>query len=225
MKIFINVGHGGKDSGAVGNGLREKDIVLDLGRKIVDYLKANYTGFEIKLFRSDDTYYTLDQITDEANKWGADVFVSLHVNAGGGTGFESFAYNGNVSRETLNYQSILHDEIMKLLKPFGVRDRGKKRANLHVLRETKAPAVLTESMFIDHSGDAGLLRRADFINALVRGHVNGIVRLADLKKKKEDSDVFYRVVTGSFKNRDNAEQRMIELKRKGFDSFLDVYRK
>lgn len=235
MRVFINLGHGGRDPGAVGNGLKEKDLVLKIGKIVYDRLK-DY-NLTVKMFRDDDTFYSLRRITDEANKWKADLFISIHVNAGGGTGFESFIFNGNVSRETNRLQSDVHSEIMKAVNKHNIRDRGKKRANFHVLRETSMSAVLTENLFIDTKRDAELLRSDKFINDVATGHVNGIVKFTGAKRVKtervqtervntEDSDnhTYYRVVTGSFRNRENANNRVEELKKKGFDSFIDIHR-
>ena len=229
VKLYLDVGHGGSDPGAVGNGLKEKDLTLQISKKINDLLK-DYEGITVKMSRSTDKTLSLKQRTDEANKWGADILLSIHINAGGGTGFESFIYNGNVSSNTVKYRDTIHNEIMKQLK--GVRDRGKKRANFHMLRESKMSAILTENMFIDTKKDADQLKKQSFINKIAQGHVNGIVKLFGLKKKKSASkpstnkgEIFYRVVAGSFKNRKNAEDQVKKLKNKGFNSFIDVYKK
>lgn len=229
-KVFINPGHGGKDSGASGNGLKEKDIVLKISRKIVSKLK-DY-NVQVKLFRSDDTFYSLEQISNEANKWNADLFISIHVNAGGGTGFEDYIYSGlSNNSKTAKERNIIHAEIMKKIP--NVRDRGKKKANFHVLRETKMSAILTENLFIDNKTDANRLKSDSFLDNLATGHVNGIVKTLNLKKKQpttsKPSDTnnkkqtYYRVVTGSFTKRSNAEKRVDELKKAGFDSFIDRF--
>lgn len=229
VKLYLDVGHGGSDPGAIGNGLKEKNLTLQIGKKINDLLK-DYEGITVKMSRSTDKTLSLKQRTDEANKWGADLLLSIHINAGGGTGFESFIYNGTVNNITVKYRDVIHDEIMKVLK--GVRDRGKKRANFHMLRESKMPAILTENMFIDTKKDADKLKEQSFINKIAQGHVNGIVKLFNLKKKKTDNktsnnkgETFYRVVAGSFKNRKNAEDQVKKLKKLGIDVFIDVYKK
>ncbi len=233
MRVFINPGHGGKDPGAVGNGLREKDIVLKIARKMVDQLKIY--DVEVKMFRSDDTYYTLEQICNEANRWNADLFVSIHVNAGGGTGFESYIYSGlSNNSTTAKYRQVIHEEIMKKIP--NVRDRGKKKANFYVLGNTKMPAILTENLFIDNKTDATKLKSDAFLTDVATGHVNGIVKALKLQKKQAQKDVpksstsnkknvYYRVVTGSFTNRSNAEKRVAELKKAGYDSFIERFEK
>ena len=229
VKLYLDVGHGGSDSGALGNGLKEKDLTLSISKKI-NSLLGEYNGVTVKMSRSTDKTLSLKQRTDEANKWGSDILLSVHINAGGGSGFESFIYNGTVSYNTVKYRDVIHDEIMKVLK--GVRDRGKKRANFHMLRESRMIAVLTENMFIDTKKDADQLKKQSFINQVAQGHVNGIVKLFNLKKKKTSSkpstnkgETFYRVVAGSFKNRKNADDQVKKLKKQGYDVFIDVFKK
>lgn len=180
IKIFIDAGHGGTDPGAVGNGLREKDLTLQIAKALKKYLEDNYENVEVMLSREDDRTLTLRQRTDMANAWGADYFISVHVNAGGGTGFETFIWNGNVSAATVSNQNVVHSEVIRQLQ---VRDRGKKRANFFVIRETRMPAILPEFLFIDNAADARLLKDPVFINKCVAGLANGVVSIFGLKKK------------------------------------------
>ncbi|KIQ93899.1 Sporulation-specific N-acetylmuramoyl-L-alanine amidase [Anoxybacillus thermarum] len=182
VRIVIDFGHGGSDPGAVANGLREKDLTMQIGLMIGDML-SDYEGVEVIYTRSDDRYLSLEERAAIANKAGADFFLSIHINAGGGTGFESYIHNGNVSAKTLAYQNVIHAEIMKAIG--GVKDRGKKRANYAVLRESKMPALLTENLFIDNASDAAKLKSQEFILKIASGHVEGIVKAFGLKKKKE----------------------------------------
>lgn len=231
VKIFIDPGHGGHDPGATANGLREKDITLKIALKMKSLL-SGYEGVQVKLSRESDKYVSLADRVKMANNWNADYFVSIHVNAGGGTGFESYIYNGKYSgkQETHRKRSIIHAEVMRQLA--GVRDRGMKEANFHVLRETKMAAILTENLFIDNKDDAAKLKQDSWLQKIAQGHVNGLVIMFGLKKKqapkpqpKQDANVYYRVITGSFKDRENAEKRVAELKKAGFDSFIDIYEK
>jgi N-acetylmuramoyl-L-alanine amidase len=182
VKIFIDPGHGGTDPGAVSNGLQEKDLTLKIAKKIRDKL-ADYKGVQVKMSRTSDKTLSLKQRTDMANSWGADYVISVHINAGGGTGFESFTYNGSYKNksETNRKRSILHDEIMRQLGD--VRDRGKKEGNLHMVRETRAQSVLTENLFIDNAGDAKLLKQDAWLDRIAQGHVNGIVKIFGLTKE------------------------------------------
>src|SRR5699024_4231475 len=153
VRIFIDAGHGGSDPGAQANGIKEKDITLKIAKKVQQYL-GEYKGVSVKMSRTGDSYPTLTQRTNEANAWGADLFLSIHINAGGGTGYEDYIYTTvSSSSKTGRIQSDIHNEVMKKIN---MSDRGKKKANLHVLRESAMPAVLTENGFIDHSSDADL---------------------------------------------------------------------
>lgn len=184
MKVFIDAGHGGSDPGAVANGLEEKGLTLDIGRRIENILANQFDGISVKMGRTDDYAMSLSQRTNDANTWGADLFVSIHINAGGGTGYEDYRYNTlSASSNTGNIQSTIHQAVMAHLQPFGVTDRGAKSANFHVLRETNMPAVLTETLFIDTVGDADLLKRVDFLNAVATGHAEGIAQAFGLQRR------------------------------------------
>lgn len=84
---------------------------------------------------------------------------------------------------TAKLQHVLHTEIIAALKSCGVKDRGQKAANLHMCRESRMPAILTENLFIDVANDANKLKRADVLEAIVDGHVTGIAKYLDLSKK------------------------------------------
>src|SRR5690606_28907702 len=182
VKIYIDPGHGGSDPGAVGNGLREKDLTLKIAKYMRDYLLANYTGVEVRMSRTNDTTVSLSARTNDANKWGADAFISIHINAGGGTGFESYVYPG-VGKATKDLQNAIHSEVMKGFS--GFRDRGKKQANFHVLRETKMSAVLTENGFIDTKKDAEFLKNEANLRKIGEAHAKGVAKYFGLKKKAQ----------------------------------------
>lgn len=177
-KIYLDAGHGGHDPGAVGNGLREKDVVLKIVKYARDYLLKNYKGVSVRLSRTTDKYLSLSQRANDANRWGADVFVSVHINAGGGKGYEDFIWNGNVSSNTRSLQNAVHNEVSKHFNT----NRGKKRANFAVLRETRMPAVLTENGFIDNKQDANFLKKNSNLKKLGEAHAKGIAVFLGLAK-------------------------------------------
>jgi N-acetylmuramoyl-L-alanine amidase len=185
FKLYLDPGHGGSDTGAVGNGLQEKDIVLDIALRIRDILLNEYQDIEVNMSRTTDIYRSLEERTDEANHWGADYYLSIHVNAYNGSvhGYEDYIHDSlSDSSQTAQYQDIMHKEIMKVNSLY---DRGKKKANFHVLRETRMAALLTENGFIDNANDAEKLKDPNYRQRVAQGHVNGLAQAFDLQIKDE----------------------------------------
>ncbi|MEH7508870.1 N-acetylmuramoyl-L-alanine amidase [Priestia megaterium] len=192
-KIYLDEGHGeSKDSGAVNvkEGLMEAKLNLKLSNYIITYLKANYTGFQINRTRSDRTFASLGARAAKANKWGADVFVSIHVNAGGGTGFESFIYNKTNSSQTKELQKCINNRAMSAAKKHGLGAHGNqpyKSGNLSVLRNTNMPACLTEICYID-SDDYKLLKNNDFLKDMAEAYADGIADFLNLPKQSNKKE-------------------------------------
>lgn len=210
VKIFIDPGHGGSDPGSSGNGLQEKNLTLQIALTLRNILSNEYTGASILLSRTGDQTVSLTERTDAANNWGADFYLSIHINSGGGTGFESYIYPG-VGAPTTTFQDIIHPEVVKAT---GFADRGQKTANFHVLRESNMPAFLTENGFIDNANDAAKLKNASFLAMIARGHANGLARAFNLTK------VLYKVQIGAFANKSNADNLAAQAKSKGFDPIV-----
>lgn len=81
-KVVIDTGHGGHDPGAIGfNGLKEKDVVLDIGIKLGKLIRQNFPDIEVIYTRDDDFYLTLEERTKIANTKKSDLFISIHANA------------------------------------------------------------------------------------------------------------------------------------------------
>lgn len=189
--VVLDAGHGGKDSGAVGNGLAEKNIVLSIGLRVGKLLED--AGFDVRYTRKTDTFVSLSERARLANAWDAALFVSLHVNSAANNtalGFESFVYNGTISAKTSEYQTKIHRKIAEVFKESGSVDRGQKRANFAVLRETKMPAILIEYGFVNNPNEAALLRDEAFIERLARATAEGIAECFGVsltQKTKEQS--------------------------------------
>ena len=226
-KFYFDPGHGGSDSGAVGNGLKEKDITLSIAKAMEKYLKENYEDVQIKMSRIDDTFPTLTERTNEANEWGADCFVSIHINAHTNTaakGFSSYVYP-NPGADTIAFQNVLHEEIMRAIGGNNITDRGKLQANFHVLRESNMKACLTENLFISNPSDAALLKKNDVLNQFAKGHALGLVKFYGLKQKTVSpppSSTLYRVIAGTFSSEENARKQVDRLKADGYESYIDV---
>jgi N-acetylmuramoyl-L-alanine amidase len=193
FRLFVDAGHGGEDPGAMGkladgSQIREKEINLDIANEIARIFRTEYVGVEVAMSRSDDTFVMLSERTRQANEWGADYFVSIHVNSAASpsaSGFETYIYNGPVSAETVEKQRIIHQVIVDKL---GLKDRGMKRANFAVLRESKMPAILIENLFISNPADAALLSDPQFRKQLARAIVEGIAKAWNLQKKKTSAE-------------------------------------
>lgn len=228
IKIFLDAGHGGKDSGATGNDLYEKNIVLDLAKRIEQKLQA-YKNVVIKQSRMKDEYLSLFQRTDMANAWGADCFLSLHLNSAtdkSARGFESFIYSGTTNKSTIAFQNVIHEEIIKKIGKMISADRGKKRANFHVLRESKMQACLTENLFVSNSADANLLKQDSFLNLIAEGHVNGLEKFFGLERtipppenNAPATDELWQVIAGTYANRDNADDQVKRLIADGYNAY------
>lgn len=227
LKVMVDAGHGGKDSGAVAHGLAEKDVALRLAR----YVRDELADYEITVYmtRDNDTFLELGARAAKANQLGVDLFVSLHCNAGGGQGFESYIHPA-AKTATVAIQNVIHGEVAMLLRKYGLNDRGKKRANFAVLRETKMPAILLENLFIDNARENGLLKNDGFLRELAAAIARGIVKALGAKPKPKPTTPtktapakkkVYRVQVGSFADRKNAERLMNELKARGYrDAFI-----
>ncbi|WP_262175707.1 N-acetylmuramoyl-L-alanine amidase [Saccharococcus sp. Marseille-Q5394] len=223
VKIYIDPGHGGTDPGASANGLKEKDLTLAIATRVKNMLVNEYSNATVRMSRTGDQTVDLPQRTNDANAWGANYYLSIHINAGGGTGYEDYIHNLlSDSSTTAQLRNTIHAEIVKLID---MPNRGKKKENFHVLRESRMPAMLTENGFIDNATDAAKMKTSAWLDKAARGHVNGLAKALGLQKVSippPTGNVLYRVVTGSFTTRANADQQVAALKAKGFDSFIDI---
>lgn len=165
-KVFIDPGHGGNDSGAVGNGLRECDINLAVSKRVQYHLQRQ--GIEIMMSRESDTSVSLDQRTNMANKWGADALVSIHCNSAtpAAYGVETYCYQ-------FQYRKLADAVHGKILEDTSLyyTNRGVKAADFHMLRESYMSAALVEMAFISNSRDAQLLvnKQEGFAIAISKG--------------------------------------------------------
>ncbi|USK59297.1 N-acetylmuramoyl-L-alanine amidase [Peribacillus asahii] len=202
VKVYLDPGHGGSDPGAVGNGLLEKNLTLDIAKRVHDGLLNRYENVSVKMSRTTDKAVSLGARADDANRWGADLFISIHINSGGGTGFEDYIHP-NASKKTVSYRDAFHKEFIKHVS---LRNRGRKTANFQVLRDTQMPAILTENGFIDRVNDANKLKKSSFLDDLALGHIEGIAKSLNLRPKenqnndeegneKDDSTFLIRVIT------------------------------
>ena len=224
MKILIlDAGHGGSDSGAVGNALKEKDINLQMVKYIKAYLDTNYQDIKVILTRSTDVFVELVDRAKVANNAKADFFMSCHVNSStnaSGNGWETFTYT-KASQASKNYQKKIHETVMKQAPFF--KDRGMQSANLSVLRNTVCPSILTESGFISNVNDSNVLKDLNKIQALAIAHALGVASALGLVLKPSTPTTTYKVGK-SFDNRTEAQTYLNSIEKdgnKGFSIYTD----
>ena len=187
--IFLDPGHGGSDSGAVSNGLREKDLTLSVYNKVSSRLAS--LGYTVLTSRNTDKDVGLVSRADQANKSNADMFLSIHFNAGGrgaSYGIETYYYKARPEYtpainkdkhndpERLEKSRKLAQKIQQsLVSKTGAFDRGVKRETFAVLRETSIPSILVELGFIDNKEEANKIKTNEYQEKLADGIVDGIV--------------------------------------------------
>lgn len=164
MRICFDYGHGGRDPGACYLGRKESDDVLSMGKEIANYLRSR--GAIVDETRTKDEWVSLHQRTQFANKNTYDYFISFHRNAFRpevATGAETFVYHKGSQKA-----HSLATRIQEALGQIGFRNRGVKRGDFYVLRNTKAPALLIEIGFIDNTADNKVVneKRSQIITAL-----------------------------------------------------------
>ena len=166
-KVWLDAGHGGNDPGALGSGLKEKDITLAITLKAGKELERH--GVKVGYTRKNDKTVNLNSRGPLANKYGADVFVSIHTNAhnSNAQGVETYSFPN--SKNGARLAKLIQDEVLKA--KLYTKNRGIKTANFAVLRQSKMPATLIEIAFITNKQDAQLLKNKqnDFATAIAKG--------------------------------------------------------
>ncbi|ARC85627.1 N-acetylmuramoyl-L-alanine amidase family protein [Clostridium argentinense CDC 2741] len=169
MKIGIDYGHTlkGYDTGAIGNGFKEQDITREVGKIVTSKLRAlGHTVIECAIDSANSVNESLSYRVNKANSSNIDLFISIHVNAGGGQGTEIYTHNNDTFTEA--------QEILKNITALGFNKRGvKDGSNLYVIRNTKAKAMLIELFFID-SADVEIYIKVG-VERIASAIVEGIV--------------------------------------------------
>jgi N-acetylmuramoyl-L-alanine amidase len=220
-RLCFDYGHGGDDPGATYNNRRESDDVLSLGRAVAEEVRRY--GVTVDETRTSDVTVSLGARSNFENRNTYDYFISFHRNAfqpEQAMGVETYTYlnPGAKSKE-------LAQGIQTSLVALGFTGRGVKEANYHVLRETKAPAVLIEIGFIDNTGDNNLFDAKR--NEIIKGLAKAILVQVGIdyiepsaQTQPVDGQTLYRVMAGSYSVRENAENQVKKLKAAGFDAAI-----
>ena len=186
MKVFLGVGHGGKDPGAIGGGFNEKDLNLSIA--LACHAELIRHGITVGMSRTKDENDELNQVIQECNAFGPDLALDIHNNAGGGDGAEVYYHYGGGTSKTLAINVL--GEFVKV----GQNSRGAKvRKNesgtdyYGFIRQTKAPAVVVECAFLDNATDIQILNTAAKQKAMGIALAKGILKTLNVPYKEQQS--------------------------------------
>ena len=173
-KIYINRGHSNTDPGAVSYEV-ERKLAVKIGDYMEAYLKANYV---CSIKGNPGTMGSLTAIANQANKWCADLTVSIHLNAGKGDGFEALVYGPN--RRDLG--KVFEKHVLEI----GQNSRGVKyRSDLGILKLTNMPSVLVECAFVDNWNDIKDWNDNDELKKMGEALAKAAAEYLNLPRKKK----------------------------------------
>ena len=165
--VFIDAGHGGSDCGAIRNGINEKDITLDVAKRVEKILVKK--GYIVEMTRTTDKTVSLQERVDMSELFNPDIFISIHVNSNNNespNGVETHYYKDN----SLLLAKCVH---AALLNNVSAHDRGLFKSKFYVINHTTAPAILVEMGFLSNPSERAKLmtesRRAATAKAIVEG--------------------------------------------------------
>ena len=179
-KVFLGVGHGGKDPGAVANGLRESDINLS----VAQFCKEELEKYNIRvlLSRYTDEDDSLAEEIKECNEFDPDIAIDIHTNAGGGDGFE--VYHHSLGCNSKRLANFVEAEAKKLNNSRGVKTRlsdstGKDYYGF--IRDTNPPAIIVECAFIDNKEDVKVIDEVEEQKAFGIAYARGILKYFNIE--------------------------------------------
>lgn len=183
-KVFLGIGHGGTDSGATGNGFKEKDLNLAIGLACRDELARH--GVTVKMSREKDEADPLKNEIKECNAFNPDLALDIHNNAGGGDGAEVYHYSkGGKSKE-------LAQNILNAIVALGQNSRGltTKIGNggkdyFGFIREIKAPSVIVECAFVDNATDIRIINTAEKQRKMGVAVAHGVLKTLGIAVKEQ----------------------------------------
>ena len=217
-KLVIDLGHGASDPGAIGQaGICEANVVLAIGKELNKNLKG--LDLDIKFTRLSDKFIPLRERARIANEFGADYFLSIHINSASDKsvrGVEVWEYSMGIKKLD-NFSNGLCEDISKL---FNIRNRGIKLSKeLSVLKHTKMPAALVEIDFISNVEGEKALKDSNNIKAIALAIRDNLIKLFELEVSK--NEILYKVCIGAYRDKNNALNQIKIAKEKGFtDTYI-----
>lgn len=145
--VVLDPGHGGSDYGAIRCGINEKDINLDVAKRVEAILRSK--GVSVAMTRDVDTFVSLEERTIITAKVNPDLFVSVHVNSSVKPeiiGIETHYYHPN----SLNLANTVHESMISFIKTI---DRGLFKSRFYVINHTETPAILVEMGFLSNDNE------------------------------------------------------------------------
>lgn len=217
-KVFLGVGHGGKDPGAIGNGFEEADLNLSIALACQAELVRH--GVTVGMSRTKDENDDLNEEIRECNAFKPDLAVDIHNNAGGGDGAEAYYHHGGGTGKVLA-ENILAEIVKVGQNSRGAKTRKNSSGNDYYgfIRMTNAPAVIVECAFVDNAKDIQILDTEDERKAIGAALAKGILKTLEIAYKAEVKTI-YRVQVGAFSVKANADNMLKNLKADGYDGFI-----
>lgn len=228
MKVFIGVGHGGRDPGTVYEpaGLFEDEVNLTVALAMKDELEKYQ--LTVKMSRETDENDPLEEEIQEANAFAPDVAVEVHTNAGGGSGFEVYRQTStSFGEQSLRLAEEIYDSVF-----WGTKAPVRKPA-IRIklmengldwfgwLRRVNCPAVLCEGFFVDSETDREFYKDRTKLLNLGKAYAHGVLSYLGIKINPDTgTDVIYRVQTGAFAKKENAEAYAEMLEAAGYPTII-----
>lgn len=185
--IVTDPGHGESDSGAVGNELQEKDITLSICKFCNEYLAER--GANVIATRETDKYIGINERAEFANKKQAALFVSIHINAGGGDGVEViYSKVGGTSKELArNVVDCINNFTGQNKRPREIYTKtgSDGKDYFGVIRQTNMPAVIVECAFID-SKDVEIIDTSEERKLMGEAIAKGILKTLGIEDRQEE---------------------------------------
>ena len=216
-KVFIGVGHGGSDPGAVANNTKEKDLNLSIALACRDMLEKH--GVSVKMSRTKDENDPIGEEVNECNAYAPDIAVDIHNNAGGGDGGEVFYHHGGGKGKTLA-ESILAEMVKVGQNSRGIKTRVNSQGKDYYafIRNTSCPAVIVECAFVDNASDLKILATESQRKSMGEAIAKGILKTLGVEIQSESG--YWKVQVGAYLYRENAVDMQKKIKAVGFDAFI-----
>jgi len=206
LYVVLDPGHGGKDDGCSAFGLLEKDLTLQMCKKLKKELTAR--GFRVRMTRETDVFIPLDERSDCGNLPGTLLLICFHINAqtggSGARGIESW-YNINTNPHSETLARLLQENACRQT---GARDRGlwPDETSFRVIRQTRAPSVLFECGFLTHYREGPLLADPEYQAKLVRGAADGIEQFYNSRREMLRQELYYQNLLREFAGNSPSEE-------------------